>query len=114
VKSTYTGVSWHKHNRNWRACLKYKDTHLHLGNHEDEDVAAWCVDFARYMLHGLRVGVWHHKTGRPNGPPRLREDFPRAIILQKIADANLLSTDVLASRLHEFDNVVKQGVSCTV
>jgi len=99
----YRGVSWHKRREKWRAGFKIRDTHLYLGCYHDPEIAAWCVDFARYLLFGLHPAKWHPKVGRPNGPPRDRPDFPRFVILSKVADAGLLPPEVLEQRLAEYD-----------
>jgi hypothetical protein len=103
--STYSGVGWFAHSHSWRAFLKYRGKFAVIGYFKDQEVAAWATDFAKYLCHGLKPGLWHGKVGKPNGPPRIRLDYPRVLIIQKLLDLRLLTPDELTERLEQFDAV---------
>ncbi len=99
----YTGVSWHKRRKKWRAGFRFRDRDVYLGCYEDPELAAWVVDFARYICFGMDRAKWHWKVGRPNFSPSPRHDFPRVAILSKLASANVLRPGELAQRLAKYD-----------
>lgn len=99
----YSGVSWHKRRCKWRAGFRFRDRDVYLGCFDDPHLAAWVSDFARYLCFGVNPSKWHAKTGRPNFPPSNRPDFPRVVILSKLASANTLTPEELQSRLKQFD-----------
>ncbi len=107
----YSGVTWHA--KKWLVKFRFNGSDLNLGHYEDPDLAAWVADFARYMCFGLNPAMWHHRVGKPNFPPSPRVDFPRVLILQKLAESELLSIDKLQQRVAAFDAVVEQNdASC--
>ncbi len=107
----YSGVTWHA--KKWLVKFRYKGKDLTIGHYEDPELAAWAADFARYMCFGIKPANWHHRVGRPNFPPCTRGDFPRALILQKLAESGMLSIDKLQQRVAAFDAVVEQnGTRC--
>jgi hypothetical protein len=104
-KTEFYGISYHKHRRAWRASIYWRGRAVYLGCYRDEELAAWVVDFARYLLYGLNPAAWHFNSGKPNGPPRLRDDYPRVLVLKRLANA--LPADSLRERLQKFDSLVR-------
>lgn len=105
----YSGVTWHANK--WLVKFRCKGKDLTIGHYEDPELAAWVADFARYMCFGIKPAMWHHRVGRPNFPPSPRDDFPRALILQKLVDSGLVSIDKLQQRVAAFDAVVEQNAA---
>lgn len=105
----YSGVTWHA--KKWLAKFRCRGRDLNLGHYEDPELAAWVVDFARYMCLGLKPGHWHLNVGRPNFPPQERLDFPRVRILQKLLDLEASKPETLRARLEEYDAVVQENAA---
>ena len=105
----YSGVTWHANK--WIAKFRCKGRDLSIGHYEDQELAAWVADFARYMCFGLNPGYWHHNVARPNFPPCVRNDFPRAVILSKLLRLGAVQVDVLRARLSEYDAVAEQNAA---
>ena len=107
----YSGVTWHA--KKWLVKFRRNGRDLTIGHYEDPELAAWVSDFARYMCFGLNPANWHHRVGKPNGPPRLRNDFPRSLIVEKLLACGILSPKELQKRLNEFDAAVgKNAARC--
>ena len=102
----YSGVTWHA--KKWLAKFRCNGRDLNLGHYEGPELAAWVADFARYMCFGLNPAKWHSRVGRPNFPPMTRHDFPRVLIIVKVARLVALQGDVLRARLAEYDAAVGQ------
>jgi hypothetical protein len=98
-----SGVSFHKHRKAWRVGFRFENKDVYFGCYRDADIACWVADFARYLLFGLNPAFWHNKVGRPNAKPHLRDDYPRVLILQKIANLGAISEEKLLKRLADFD-----------
>lgn len=105
MKSEYYGLSWHKHRQAWRAGFRWNGKDVYLGCFRDEELGAWAVDFARYLLLGMNPSKWHFNAGKPNGPPRNREDYPRVLLITRLA--RVIDAQKLSERLKTFDSVVR-------
>ena len=105
----YSGVTWHA--GKWLVKFRCKGKNLCVGHYEDPELAAWVADFARYMCFGLHPAKWHHRVGRPNFPPRTRDDFPRVVILFKLVEPEVLEPEILRGRLAEYDAAVEQNAA---
>jgi hypothetical protein len=46
------GVSWHKHQKKWRATIRYNKEQIHLGVFDDISKAADAIKHYRAMMHG--------------------------------------------------------------
>ena len=108
----WVGVSYHKRIQKYRAAFRYRDRDLHLGYFRNPELAAWAVDFARYLLVGINPRSYHPKMGRPNLPPHVRDDYPRSAVLQRLVALNLLAPNQLAERIAQFDESCASSPAC--
>ena len=97
-----TGVAWHKRRGYWRVKIFHRHVNIYLGNYHDPDLAAWVADVARYIVMGLNRQAWNHRAEKPNGPPRLRDDFPCSSVIELIANSGVLSPKELQERTIAF------------
>ena len=104
----YSGVTWHE--GKWLVKLRYRGKDVTIGHfpYEDPEDAARAADFARYMLWGLNPARWHPNAAKPNFPPGRYWDWHRSIIIRRIADAEVVSQEVLLQHLEEHDAAVAQ------
>ena len=102
----YHGVYWHKPSKRYRAAIRLGNREISLGYFADPELAAYVVDTALYLVHGLDVAKWDHRTPRPNGPPRMRDDYDRLHIVLAIMRSGLVRTERLARHLAAFDVAV--------
>jgi len=105
----YSGVTWHA--GKWLVKFRCRGRDLNVGHYENPELAAWAADFARYMCFGLNPAKWHHRVGKPNFPPSVRDDFPRAVIVLKLSRLEVLEPEILGARLAEYDAVVGQNAA---
>ena len=100
----FSGVFWHKRKQQWQVILVVDGTRLlTLGYYDDEKLAAWVSDFAKYLYHGINPALWNHQTDQPNFPPQTNVEFPRYPILVKLLNSKALTSDLLKQRLAAFD-----------